>query len=184
MSNYYSNYYANAGEPSEPGPGDAPATAGSPDGAPAGPQERVGLGLLASLLAVVAGVVLTVVVWRAGYIASITSFVIAIGAVYLYTAAAGSPPRKGLVPVILVVALGVVASFFAVVVSDLLDAYDTLGIEVQLPGLSKQEFVMDNVFNADLLAEYGKDMAMFGLFAVLGVFGTVRRLWAGSRAGA
>ena len=47
-----------------------------------------------------------------------------------------------------------------------------------MPGLTKQEFVMDNVFNGDLLAEYGKDLAMFALFAVLGVFGTVRRLWA------
>ena len=86
-------------------------------------------------------------------------------------------------PVILLVALGVVASFFAVVVSDLVDAYDTLGIEVQVPGLTKQEFVMDNVFNGDLLAEYGKDLAMFALFAVLGVFGTVRRLWASRHAG-
>jgi hypothetical protein len=172
VSNYYSNYYANAGEPSEPGDSGA-----VPDAPPPAPSERVALGLLASLLAVVAGVVLTVVIWRAGYIASITSFVIAIGAVYLYTAAAGAPPRKGLVPVILVVALGVVASFFAVVVSDLLDAYDNLGLEVQ--GFDKQDFVLDNVFNGDLLAEYGKDMAMFAVFAVLGVFSTLRRLWAG-----
>jgi hypothetical protein len=48
---------------------------------PAEPQERVLLGLLASVAAVIAGAVLTVVIWRAGYIASITSFAIAAGAV-------------------------------------------------------------------------------------------------------
>ena len=174
--------YSNVGDGAQPGPEQA-ALPAQPTTQPEVPEERVALGLMASLIAVVAGVVVTVVIWRAGYIASITSFVIAIGAVYLYTAAAGAPPRKGLVPVILVVALGVVASFFAVVVSDLMDAYDALGIEVQVPGLTKQEFVMDNVFNGDLLAEYGKDLAMFALFAVLGVFGTIRRLWAARQAG-
>ncbi len=38
---------------------------------------------------------------------------------------------------------------------------------------------MDNVFNTELLAEYGKDLGMFVLFAVLGIFSTLRRLWAG-----
>jgi hypothetical protein len=47
--------------------------------------ERVAVGLLAALGAVLAGVVLTVVIWRAGFIASITSLVIAIGATWLYT---------------------------------------------------------------------------------------------------
>ena len=140
------------------------------------PQERVVLGLLASLAAVLVGAVLTVVIWRAGYIASITSFVIAAGAVYLYSRVAGTAPRKGLVPLILVVALGVVVSFFAVVGSDLIDAYDQLGLAGS--GLSKSDFVSDNLFNADLLGEYGKDMAMFAVFAVLGVFGTLRRLLA------
>lgn len=169
--------YSNLGDSARPGP-DAAATIAAP-AAPAAPPERVALGLLASLLAVVGGVVLTVVIWRAGYIASITSFVIAIGAVYLYTAAAGSPPRKGLVPVVLVIALGVVASFFAIVVSDLLDAYDLYATDAQALGIDKRQFVMDNVFDTELLAEYGKDLGMFVLFAVLGIFSTLRRLWAG-----
>jgi hypothetical protein len=138
------------------------------------PRERVALGLLAALVAVAVGVVLTVVIWRAGYIASITSLAIAIGAVYLYSLAAGSPPRKGLAPVILIVLLGVVLSFFAVVASDLLDAYDKLGLTAS--GVSQSDFVRDNIFNAELLKEYGQDMVMFAVFAALGVFGTMRRL--------
>src|SRR5262245_22069592 len=98
-------------------PSDQPASDHTGTATVEAPQERVALGLLAALVAVVVGVVLTVVIWRAGYIASITSLVIAIGAVYLYTLAAGSPPRRGLAPVIIFVLLGVVLSFFAVVAS-------------------------------------------------------------------
>jgi hypothetical protein len=68
-------------------------------------------------------------------------------------------------------------SFFAVVASDLVDAYDRLGLAGS--GLSKYDFVSDNLFNTELLGDYGKDMAMFAVFAVfavLGVFGTLRRL--------
>jgi hypothetical protein len=123
----------------------------------------VGRGLLASLAAAIIGVAVTVLVWRAGYIASITSLVIAAGAVYLYSLAAGSTPRKGLIPLILVV-------------TDLVDAYPQLGLSES--GLSRMDFISDNIFNTELLGEYSSDMGMFALFAVLGVFGTVRRLFA------
>jgi hypothetical protein len=147
--------------------------------APAGAQlrsERVMLGLLAALAAVLVGVVLTVVIWRAGYIASITSLVMAIGATWLYTVAAGSNPRRGLVPLIIVILVGVVLSFFAIVASDLVDAYDA-GVDAGLvPTVSKSEFVRRGLTDGEVLSEYGKDMAMFAVFAVLGIFGTVRRL--------
>lgn len=140
--------------------------------AEAQPQERVWRGLLASLVAVLAGIVLTVVIWRLGYVAALTSLVIAAGAVYLYSWAAGAPPRKGLGPLIVVVALGVVAS-------DLAEAYDEF--DLGAAGISKLDFVTDNLFHAEVLREYGKDAAMFAVFAVLGVFGTLRRLIAGAR---
>jgi len=68
--------------------------------------------------AVVAGIVLTVVIWRLGFIASITSFALAGGAVFLYDKGAGTVPRKGLIPLVLLILAGVVASFFAVIGSD------------------------------------------------------------------
>jgi hypothetical protein len=144
----------------------------------AGPTERVALGLLAALGAVVGGAALTVLIWRAGYVASITSLVIAFGATWLYTVAAGSHPRRGLVPLIVLILVGVVLSFFAVVASDLVDAYD-YGVDSGLvPTVSKTEFVRRGLTDTELLSEYGKDMALFALFAVLGIFGTVRRLLA------
>ena len=145
---------------------------------PPPPRERVALGLLAALGAVLVGVVLTVVIWRAGFIASITSLVIAIGATWLYTVAAGANPRRGLVPLIAVILLGVVLSFFAVVASDLMQFYDDAKASGLTPTIGKGEFVRDGLTDGEVLSEYGKDMAMFGLFAALGIFGTVRRLLA------
>jgi hypothetical protein len=127
---------------------------------------------------VIAGVMLTVVIWRAGYIASITSLAIAIGATWLYTLAAGGNPRRGLIPLIVLILLGVVLAFFAVVASDLVEVYDDAVAAGLVPTVGKTEFVRRGMTDSEVLSEYGKDMAMFGLFAALGIFGTVRRLLA------
>jgi len=156
-----------------------PASPAVPAGPP--PVERVGLGLLGALGAVVAGIVLTVVIWRAGYIASITGFAMAAGAVWLYVRLAGARPRKGLIPLVLLVVAGVVASFFAVVASDLSDVYNTLIAQTseldRALAPTKSEFIKDNLFRGDVLNSYGKDIAMFAGFAALGIFGTLRRLF-------
>ncbi len=80
--------------------------------------------------------------------ASITSFVMAAGAVFLYSRAAGSAPRKGLVPLMLLILAGVVGSFFAIVISDAWDAYG------QFQGAlfeSRSRFIMDNALRSDVL---------------------------------
>jgi hypothetical protein len=138
-----------------------------------GPQERVGLGLLASLGGVVLGCVATWLVWRAGYIASITSLLTAISAAFLYQAGAGAPARRGIVPLVLVIVFGVVASFYTMYISDLGLAFDQFG------GVgSKREFIRANLFNLEAISAYGTDLLFFIGFGVLGVFGTVRRLMA------
>ena len=140
------------------------------------PKERVALGLLASLLPILAGVAITVAIARAGYIASITSFVIALGAAYVYRAAAGAPARKGLAPLVALIIVGVVLSFIAVVASDLWDAYgelESMGFDVG----DKATFIRDGLTDSELLGEYGKDMAMFAVFAVLGIGGVIRSLF-------
>jgi hypothetical protein len=143
--------------------------------------ENVGRGLLFSLAAVPLGVAAAVAIWQMGFIASITSFLIAAAAVWLYTRGAGAAPRAGLVPLVAVIVAGVVASFLAVVASDLVQFYNSPeGAQSGWP--SATSFVLHNLFNAPLLASYGSDMAMFGVFAALGVFGTLRRLMAANRA--
>jgi len=136
-------------------------------------DERIMRGLLLALVAVVAGVVLTVAIWRMGYIASITSFAMAAGAVYLYAKGAGTTPRKGLVPLVGLIVVGVVAAFFAVVASDASDVYTQFAVA---GSESRVSFILDNIFRGDVLSDYAKDMAMFAVFAVLGVFGTMRQL--------
>jgi lysylphosphatidylglycerol synthetase-like protein (DUF2156 family) len=138
-------------------------------------REQVALGLAAALVAVVLGAVLTVVVWRAGFVASITSFVLAAGAVALYTKAAGSAPRKGLLPLILLIIAGVVLSFLAIVGSDLADYYDHFA---PAGSMSKAAFIRGHLVDADVLGSYGKEIGMFALFAGLGLFSTLRRLLA------
>ncbi len=143
--------------------------------------ENVGRGLLFSLAAIPLGVAAAALIWQLGFIASITSFAIAAGAAWLYTRGAGSAPRAGLVPLIAVIVAGVVASFLAVVVSDMVHVWNSPeGADLGWPSLSS--FIMGNIFDPGVLASYGTDMAMFGVFAALGVFSTVRRLLAANRA--
>lgn len=141
---------------------------------PAPPQEKVLLGLLASTVAVLLGIAITVGIWRLGFVAAITSLAIAFGAVFAYSLVAGAP-RKGLIPVVVLVLLGVVASFFACVASDAWVAYDDLGFTSEQ--VSRFEFVRTLTFDSDVLSGYGKDAGMFALFAVLGLFGVIRQLF-------
>lgn len=151
----------------------------APSGPAAGaPQENVLIGLLGALAAVVGGIVLAVVLWRIGIIAGLSSFVIAGGATALYIKASGTAPRRGLPPLVALIIVGVVISFFAVVASDLWDAYAKLpldGVE------SRTQFIKDHLFNGEVLRSYKKDGVFFAVFAVLGMYGAMRRLIASAR---
>ena len=76
---------------------------------------------------------------------------------------------------------GVALSFLAIVAADLVSYYNTPeGAALGWPSASA--FVMAHLFDPEVLGSYGTDLAMFGVFAALGIFGTVRRLLATSRA--
>ena len=139
------------------------------------PVEIVSRGILFSLAAVPLGMAVAVLVWELGFVASISSFVIAGAGAWLYTKGATRTPNRGLVPLVLVVLGGVALSFFAVVTADLVDFYNTpQGQSLGYP--SVVDFVSANLFTGNVLSSYGSQAVMFVLFAALGVFGTVRRL--------
>src|SRR6478672_5679834 len=139
------------------------------------PVEIVSRGILFSLAAVPLGMAVAVLIWELGFVASISSFVIAGAAAALYTKGATRTPNRGLVPLVLVVLGGVALSFFAVVAADLVDLYNTpQGQSLGYP--SVVDFVSANLFTGNVLSGYGSQAVMFVLFAALGVFGTVRRL--------
>lgn len=139
------------------------------------PVEIVSRGILFSLASIPVGIAAAVIISKLGFIASISSFLIAGSAVFLYVKGATTTPRRGVVPLIAVILVGVAASFLAIIAADLVVAYDTP--EGQAAGYpSVVDFVTGNLFYGPVLKSYGGDLAMFLVFAALGVFGTVRRL--------
>lgn len=142
--------------------------------------EKVGPGLLAASAAIVGGFLLTAVLWRIGFVASFTSYVIAAGAVVLYLKGAGAAPRKGLIPLIVLILLGVVVSFYGAYLSDLMQAYSTL--ELDKAGVSRMQFWRDNVFVSQWLTDNGLSAAIFFGFAALGAWRTLSGLVAHHRA--
>lgn len=134
--------------------------------------ERVGRGLLFATGGVVAGIVLSVIVWQAGVMASITSLVLAAAAVWLYSKGATTSPKKGMVPLIVLIVLGVVLAFVIGVASD---AY----IYLTGAGYSSGEALQTTLTvlgEPALWAEYGRDAAFYAVFAALGLFVVLRRL--------
>jgi hypothetical protein len=148
------------------------------------PHERVAPGLVAAVGAIIAGAVITLVVWNFGFIASVTSFVMAAGAVFLYRRAAGAPPRRGVVPLVVLIVAGVVATFFLLVGWDAAQAYDDLvaGVPEGQVAMGKSEFVRTSMFDGEVLKAYGKDMAFFFGFAVLGMWTTLKNMLGSTKA--
>jgi hypothetical protein len=144
----------------------APATVALP--------ENVLRGMSFGFLGVVGGIVLTVVVWRLGFVAGITSLVLSAGATFLYAKGAGAPPKRGVVPLVVMIVLGVVVAFFGVIASDAWVVYDDAhGL---VGSQNRISFIVDNMFRGEVIRSYGKDMVWFALFGALGVYGTLRRL--------
>ncbi|MEZ5095064.1 MAG: hypothetical protein R2731_02415 [Nocardioides sp.] len=140
-------------------------------------RERVGLGLLAAAGVLVLGGLVTLLVWKLGFVASITSFAMAFGAVWAYTQVAGSAPRRGLGPLLGLIVLSVVATFFVLVGYDATVAYDELGL--QGSGLTKMQFARTAMFDGQVLSSYTRDMLFFFGFAVLGMWSTLKKLLGG-----
>lgn len=152
-----------------------------PGMAVAAPVEIVSRGILWSLAAIPLGMLVAVAIWRLGFIASISSVVVAGAGMWLYSKGATTLPRKGIVPLVGVILVGVALSFFAIVASDIVDFYGTPeGKDLGYP--SVWSMLSSNLFAPEVLGSYAKDLVMFVVFAGLGIFGTLRQL-AGARRG-
>ncbi|MFE4467214.1 hypothetical protein ACFRFH_00240 [Leifsonia sp. NPDC056824] len=177
-------------EPSVPAPVDGvPFTASEPFGgfAPA-PQpftqsERVGRGIALALLIIPAGVVAWTVLWNIGFIASIVTWGVAIGAVWLYRFGSKARVTRGAFwGIIAIVAVTVVLSLLAGIFVDLVAA-----LKIPLGDALADDRVWrlfwDNLFtNGDMWQSYLPSVLLALLFAVLGCFTTLRRASRESRA--
>jgi hypothetical protein len=143
--------------------------------------ERVGRGLLLASLGALAGVVLTVVIWRLGFVASLTSLLLAVGAGWLYVKGAGAPPRKGLVPLLLLILAGVALALLGAVASDIWVAYLDAFPDADTAELVQA--VQFYLFDGEIWSDSGlqRRVLMFVLFAGLGMFGMVRQLLRGRK---
>jgi H+/Cl- antiporter ClcA len=94
----------------------------------------------------------------------------------LYARGSGGRVKKGIPVIALVIAVGIVGSFFAAVAVDLYDVFPKLDPEISSTYASRGEFVRTNLFYGPVLEEYSRDIVLFVLFGVLGGFGTILRL--------
>ncbi len=141
--------------------------------------ENIGRGVLFALAALIGGIVLTVILFEAGFLAAISGALMAGGAVFLYDKGAGRAPRRGLVPLVTLIVTALVAGIAAALFVDVYRGYPSLPAELRTV-MSRGEFIREE-FSQYLFADYGKDIALYFVFAALGVFGTFRRLFASAR---
>lgn len=141
--------------------------------------ERVGRGLLYSLGGVVLGVVATAALWQSGFVASITSAIMAWACIWLYTKGAGHPPRKGALAVVGVIIVGVALSAAAVIATDAVDYARS-----QLTQPSVGDYVgtiVATLTTPEVWIQYGSTIGMLVVFAGLGTVGIIMQLARGNQ---
>lgn len=154
-------------------PGSYPAGGEFPVAAAQAP-ERVGLGLLAAAVVVVVCCGLTAAIYHWGFIASITAWLMAMGAAWAYGRFGGAPV-KGRVPLLALIVVGIALGFLSMVASAVWDYYWE---EMGSAGTTQEavELVFGNLFNGELWQDLGRDALFYFLFAALGAFGVIRRM--------
>lgn len=145
--------------------------------------ENTERGIRFSLLTVPVGIVMWVVLWRFGVIASFVSFAIGWLATFLYSKGAKSPVSKKAAPYVLAVILvGVALAFISGMASDAVDSYASQVHISPWHALITEDFWMnftDNLLhNGELVSSYFDDMAWSFGFAILGCYSIVKSLFA------
>jgi len=143
------------------------------------PAENVARGTLFALVAVPAGVIVWVVLWNFGFIASIVGFGVAYAAMFLYRFGSGGVlSRTGALRVALVTIGTLLIAFFGGVVSDVLGVWTAETGEGVLAGLVSPDFwtAFQQIIALDgVAASYLPDFGLALLFGALGCFGLLRR---------
>ncbi len=185
--------------PSDPSAQSAPSAQSSPS-APSAPSpdsghgallapaatlsERTIRGILLSLVVIPVGVVAWVLLWNAGFIASIVSFGVAFAAVWLYRVGSSRArvTRLAFWSLIGVIAVTVFLSFLAGIFADVVTATGVTWNEA-LTNPAFWATYWDNIFNNPTMWNaYAPQLLLALAFAALGCFGTIRRLARESKA--
>ncbi len=130
----------------------------------------------------IVGIVLWIIIWEMGFIASIATFAMAWLTVWLYKKGAGGIDRPSLYIILFYIVIGIVLSILSGMAADMLDYLVAEADEVQ--GMSKWDILQtegywamlwDNLaHNSALWKEYTSSIIFAVGLGALGVFGTVR----------
>ena len=159
-----------------------------PEPAPLLPPENLVRGLLLSLIALPAGVLVFTLIWNLGFISAIVGFGVAFAAFFLYRhGSGGRVSLRGALVVTLVTVGTLIAAFIFANISDIATVYS------QESGLSWFEVLaspgflslaLEIIFSPEGLAAIGGDAAITLLFGVLGCFTVLRGAFKEARAAA
>jgi hypothetical protein len=172
--------------PAEPFAVPAPSAIPAPSGIPAEsaipaeplPPENLVRGLLLSLLAVPAGILVFVLIWNLGFIASIVGFGVAFAAFFLYRLGSGGRvSMRGAIVVAAVTVVTLVLAFIAAEVFTVAGAIAKVN-DVSVPEvLASPElfgFVVRTLTAPDVVGALAGDAVMTLLFGALGCFTILR----------
>lgn len=137
-------------------------------------------GLLVSLLVIPVGVALWVILWSWGFIASIVSFGIAWGAIWLYRAGSGRswPTTRDAWLLFAVILIGVILAFLGGIVSDIWLGYsEVYGSEAVLLSGDFFSVTAEVLSDPEVWSEYTTDIIISLAFAILGAGALVRGMF-------
>ncbi|MFF2053315.1 hypothetical protein ACFVU2_17070 [Leifsonia sp. NPDC058194] len=168
------------GAPNEAVP--TPEAAAAPTAGPFTEGERVARGIALALLIIPVGVVAWTILWNIGFIASIVSWGVAVGALWLYRVGSKARVTRGAFwGIVAIVVVTVALCLLAGIFSELAGAVDIPLVEA----LTRPEFwrlFAENIFdNPEMWQAYLPQVGLALLFAALGCFMTFRRLSQESR---
>ena len=142
-------------------------------------------GVLFALAAPIIGVVLWVILWRMGFIASLVSFAIVYLTVWLYKKGAGVDilSRKAAIVSLIIAIVGVILAFLAGVVSDGTSFYKQDAQMSEWALLQEGQFwsLMGESFKyLSFWSAYKMDILISLAFAALGMYSTIKDLFVSS----
>lgn len=136
-------------------------------------------GLLLASLVIPVGAVAWVILWQWGFIASVVSFGMAFGAVWLYQKGAHEKAGRDVAVWLLgIILIGVIVAFLSGMASDAWYAYTTDLKGTQ--GFFSADFwdmFISNLLTVDLWSQYVTDLLISVVFAALGAGGVIRDLF-------
>jgi hypothetical protein len=145
---------------------------------PATPVENIGKGTVVALLVIPVGVIVWVLVWQLGVVASIISFGVAAAAVFLYRlGSGGAVSRAGAIRIIIITAATILLSIFAGIVSDVAVGLGNYLSVSPFDALAEPRFwdiFTAYVTDSQSLSDLALPVLIGVAFGVLGSFSTLR----------